>query len=77
MTKAWPIIVSGADSGYFELLQGRIRSVRDKPEGTAITLGVLDVGLGEADCSGLGPQSHPLLGRAVRLAHQTPCGGTI
>ena len=49
MTNARPIIVSGADSGYFELLQGCIRSIRDKPEGAEIALGVLDVGLGEAE----------------------------
>jgi hypothetical protein len=49
VTKARPIIVSGADSGYFELLQGCIRSIRDKPEGAEIALGVLDVGLGEAE----------------------------
>ena len=40
-----PIIVSGADSGYFELLAGTVRSIRDKPEGSGMALGVLDVGL--------------------------------
>jgi hypothetical protein len=40
-----PIIVSGADSGYFELLQGCVRSIRDKPEARKIALGILDVGL--------------------------------
>ena len=40
-----PLIVSGADSGYFELLQGCVRSIRDKPEGRSIALGILDVGL--------------------------------
>lgn len=49
MTRARPIIVSGADSGYFKLLQGCIRSIRDKPEGARISLGVLDVGLSEAE----------------------------
>ena len=49
MTKAQPIIVSGADSGYFELLQGCILSIRDKPEGANVALGVLDVGLSEAE----------------------------
>jgi hypothetical protein len=44
-----PIIVSGADSGYFGLLRGCIRSIRDKPEGASIELGVLDVGLDEAE----------------------------
>jgi hypothetical protein len=49
MRYARPIIVSGADSGYFELLQGCIRSIRDKPEGAKVALGVLDVGLGKAE----------------------------
>ena len=40
-----PLIVSGADSGYFELLQGCVRSIRDKPESRSIALGILDVGL--------------------------------
>lgn len=39
------IIVSGADSGYFELLAGTVRSIRDKPAGAGIALGILDVGL--------------------------------
>jgi hypothetical protein len=39
------IIVSGADSGYFALLQGCIASIRDKPEGARVALGILDVGL--------------------------------
>jgi len=41
------IIVSGASSGYFALLQGCVASIRDKPEGAAIALGILDVGLEE------------------------------
>ncbi len=49
VTKGRPIIVSGADSGYFELLQGCIRSIRDKPEGADVALGVLDVGLSEGE----------------------------
>ena len=49
MTNAQPIIVSGADSGYFELLQGCIRSIRDKAEGAKVALGVLDVGLSVAE----------------------------
>jgi hypothetical protein len=44
-----PLIVSGADSGYFDLLQGCVRSIRDKPEGRAIALGILDVGLAESE----------------------------
>jgi hypothetical protein len=43
-----PIIVSGADSGYFELLAGLVRSIRDKPAGARMALGILDVGLGPA-----------------------------
>ncbi len=49
MTKSPPIIVSGADSGYFELLQGCVCSIRDKPEGAKIALGVLDVGLSQGE----------------------------
>jgi lipopolysaccharide biosynthesis glycosyltransferase len=49
MAQARRIIISGADSGYFELLKGCIRSIRDKPAGRDIALGVLDVGLGEAE----------------------------
>lgn len=48
MTGNSPIIISGADSGYFELLAGTVRSIRDKPQGAGFALGVLDVGL-EAD----------------------------
>jgi hypothetical protein len=44
-----PIIVSGADSAYFELLQGCVRSIRDQPAGRGIALGILDVGLAEAE----------------------------
>ena len=40
-----PIIISGADSGYFELLAGTVRSIRDKPAGASVALGILDVGL--------------------------------
>lgn len=47
MGSARPIIVSGADSGYFDLLQGCVNSIRDKLEGATIALGVLDVGLSE------------------------------
>ncbi len=43
------IIVTGADSGYFELLAGQVRSIRDKPAGAEIALGVLDVGLAAAE----------------------------
>lgn len=49
MAKPKSIIVSGADSGYFTLLQGLVSSIRDKPEGTGIAIGVLDVGLSEPE----------------------------
>jgi len=55
------IIVTGADSGYFELLRGCIASIRDKPEGASVTLGVLDVGLDPA-------QREWLAGRGARIA---------
>jgi len=45
VSKGQRIIVTGADSGYFELLSGLVRSIRDKPAGAEIGLGVLDVGL--------------------------------
>jgi hypothetical protein len=40
-------IVSGADAGYFPLLEDLVRSVRDKPEGRRVELAVLDLGLEE------------------------------
>jgi hypothetical protein len=45
LSKGKKIIVSGADSGYFELLSGLVRSIRDKAAGAEMALGVLDVGL--------------------------------
>ena len=39
------IIVSGSDSGYFELLRGLILSIRDKPESAGVPVGILDLGL--------------------------------
>jgi lipopolysaccharide biosynthesis glycosyltransferase len=45
LARSSPIIVTGADSGYFDLLAGCIASIRDKPESARIALGVLDVGL--------------------------------
>jgi hypothetical protein len=50
------IIVSGASSGYFGLLQGCIASIRDKPEGREIALGILDVGLEEPQRAWLAEQ---------------------
>jgi len=38
-------IVSAADSKFFDLLQGLIRSIRDKPEGRGCPLCILDLGL--------------------------------
>lgn len=39
------LIVSASDAGYFELLQGMVTSVRDKPESKSVDLAVLDLGL--------------------------------
>jgi len=38
-------IVSAADAPYFDLLQGLVRSIRDKPEGRGCPLCILDIGL--------------------------------
>src|SRR5262249_57716856 len=38
-------IVTGADAGYFPLLEGCLRSIRDKAPGRAVDLAVLDLGL--------------------------------
>jgi hypothetical protein len=45
LSKGKKIIVTGADSAYFELLTGLVDSIRDKPPGAQMALGVLDVGL--------------------------------
>lgn len=39
-------IVTAGDDKYLSILQGLIRSVRDKPEGADVPIAVLDVGLG-------------------------------
>ena len=39
------IICTAADHRFFDLLMGLIRSIRDKPEGRGIGIGVLDLGL--------------------------------
>src|ERR1700733_4902707 len=39
------LILTASDAGYFELLQGMLRSLRDKPEGRQIPIAVFDVGL--------------------------------
>lgn len=40
-----PIIVTGADSGFFEMLQDLVLSIRELPEGRDCALAVLDFGL--------------------------------
>ena len=41
-------IVSAADANFFDLLQGTVRSLRDKPQGRNAALYVFDIGLSEA-----------------------------
>lgn len=41
-------VISAADDGYFDMLQGTIRSLRDKPEGRNLSLYIFDLGLTEA-----------------------------
>jgi lipopolysaccharide biosynthesis glycosyltransferase len=38
------IIVTAADSKFFELVQGTILSIREKPQGHSVDIGFLDVG---------------------------------
>ncbi|WP_019503038.1 glycosyltransferase [Pseudanabaena sp. PCC 6802] len=38
------IIITGADTKFFELAQGTIRSIRDKPQGKDVAIGFLDLG---------------------------------
>ncbi|MFS8889860.1 macrocin O-methyltransferase, partial [Synechococcus sp. R55.2] len=38
------IIVTGADSKFFELVQGTILSIREKPQGNSVDIGFFDVG---------------------------------
>jgi hypothetical protein len=42
-------IVSAADTRFFSLLREMVASVRDKPEGRAVPIFVLDAGLAEGD----------------------------
>ena len=42
-------IVMAADSGYFDLLKGLVRSLRSLPEGKEAKLCLLDLGLTEQD----------------------------
>jgi hypothetical protein len=44
MTGSW-IAITGGDAAYFDLMRGCVASIRDKPEGRDIALGVLDCGL--------------------------------
>lgn len=39
------LLVTAADAKYFELVQGVIRSVREKPQGRGLAIAVLDLGL--------------------------------
>src|SRR5579862_7568256 len=41
-------VVSAADDKYFDLLQGMIRSLRDRPQGRDLRLYIFDLGLTEA-----------------------------
>lgn len=41
------IIVTAGDAGYFHLLRGCVASIRDKPQGRDVPMGVLDLGLAE------------------------------
>jgi hypothetical protein len=56
-----PIIVSGADARYFDLLAGQVRSIRAKPAGATMALGVLDVGLEPAQRDWLAAQGVKLV----------------
>jgi hypothetical protein len=53
-------VVSAADAKYFDLLQGMVRSLREKPQGRNIALYVFDIGLS-------GAQRHWLLSRGAAL----------
>jgi hypothetical protein len=39
------IVITGGDAAYFELMQGCVASIRDKPDGRGVALGILDCGL--------------------------------
>ncbi len=38
------VIITAADAHYFELVQGAIRSVREKPQGQTVAIGFVDLG---------------------------------
>ncbi len=54
-------VVSAADSAFFDLLQGMVRSLRDKPEGRDVSLNIFDIGLGDAQRQWLLTQGARLL----------------
>jgi predicted O-methyltransferase YrrM len=54
-------VVSAADSEFFDLLQGMVRSLRDKPEGRDIPLHIIDVGLSDVQRQWLLTQGARLL----------------
>ena len=53
MTDARRVIVSGADSRYFPLLQSLVSSIRDKRASEDVDIAVIDLGLDEADVAWL------------------------
>jgi hypothetical protein len=61
VTELRKIIISGADARYFDLLAGQVSSIRAKPAGAAMTLGVLDVGLEPAQRDWLAAQGVKLV----------------
>lgn len=50
------IIITGGDAAYFDLMRGCVASIRDKPQGRDIALGVLDCGLTAAQRTWLADQ---------------------
>lgn len=42
------ILCTGGDAGFFDLLRNCVRSIRERPEGAQVALGVLDFGLTDA-----------------------------
>ncbi|MBE9558263.1 MAG: hypothetical protein IMF08_15505 [Proteobacteria bacterium] len=51
-----PIIVTGADSGFFEMLQDLVLSIREFPEGRDCALAVFDFGLTDEQRDWLAPR---------------------
>ncbi len=54
------IVITGGDSAYFDLMRGCVASIRDKPEGRDIPLGILDCGLTDDQRTWLGQQGATL-----------------